>query len=130
MYTMDMTNGIAWEEILINIITFKFSFSFHNSTSISEPIELDSFRSLFWLEKKHWYVGYDQCTVSGFSLLYSIPYFMNTFPWFYIKGTIMTKSTGPQITSFCSINRLILIDESTINNELLHRYTNLKLFAC
>jgi hypothetical protein len=94
----DMADGIAWEQILINIITFKFSFSFHKSTSISKPIELDSFRSSFWLEKKHWYVRYDQCTVSGFSLLYSIPYFMNTFPWCNIKGTIMTKSTGPQIT--------------------------------
>ena len=123
----DMTNGIAWEEILTNILTFKFIFTFYKSTSISEPIELDSFRSLFWLEKKRWYIGYDRCAVGGVSLLYSIPYFIKTFPWFYNQETIITTSTGPHITSFSSIDRLIVNDQSTINNTLLHRYTNLKI---
>jgi hypothetical protein len=122
----DMADGAAWEQILINIITFTFSCSFHESVSTKEPIELDSFRSSFWLEKKHWYVRYDRCTVSGFSMLYSIPYFMNTFPWFHIKGPLITKSTGPQPMSFYNVDRLILTNQSTINNELLYRYTNLK----
>ena len=48
----DMTNGAAWEQILTKIISFKFSFNFHSSTWTKEPIMLDSFQSLFWLEKK------------------------------------------------------------------------------
>lgn len=122
----DMADAVAWEQILTNMLTFKFSFSFHRSTSTSETIEFDSFRSSFWLEKKRWYVGYDRCTVSGFSLLYSIPYFMDTYPWFYIKGPLVTKSTGPKITSLCNVNRLLLTDESLINNELLYRYMSLE----
>ncbi|CAF1929997.1 unnamed protein product [Rotaria magnacalcarata] len=122
----DIIDGFAWERILANIITFKFLFSFHESTWTQEPIELESFRTLFWLENKHWYIKYDRCTVSGFSLLYSIPYFNNTYPWVHIKGPIITKSTGPDIFSLSNINHLNVNYESPINTEILCRFTNLQ----
>jgi len=50
---------------------------------------------------------------------------MNIVSWFDNNGTRMTKSTGSQIASFGNINRLIITSQSTINNELLLRYTNL-----
>ena len=72
-----------------------FVLGFHESTWTEETISLDSFQSLFWLENKQWYVGYDRCTMSGFSLLYSIPYRTNIYPWSYMKGAMDTKTTGP-----------------------------------
>jgi len=122
----DMTDGVAWERILSKIISFKFSFNFHKSTWTEEPIKLDSFQSLFWLEKKQWYVGYDRCTVSGFSLLYSIPYFMNNFPWHAMKKTIDTKSTGPQILSLNNINRFTINEQLPIDYKCLRRLINLE----
>ncbi|CAM4763751.1 unnamed protein product [Rotaria magnacalcarata] len=122
----DIIDGFAWERILANIITFKFLFSFHESTWTQEPIELESFRTPFWLENKHWYIKYDRCTVSGFLLLYSIPYFNNTYPWVHIKGPIITKSTGPDIFSLSNINHLNVNYESPINTEILCRFTNLQ----
>jgi hypothetical protein len=49
----DVMDGFAWERILTNIITFKLSFSFHQSTWNQGPIELESFSTPFWLENKH-----------------------------------------------------------------------------
>ncbi|CAF4541374.1 unnamed protein product [Rotaria socialis] len=99
----DIIDGFAWERILTNIITFK---------------------TPFWLDNKHWYVKYDRCTVSGFSLLYSIPYFNNTYPWVHIKGPITTKSTGPDVLSLSNINHLNVNCESPIDTEILCRFTN------
>ena len=125
----DMGDGAAWEQILTKIISFKFSFIFDKSTWIEEPIKLDSFRSLFWLETKQWYVGYDRCTVSGFSLLYSIPYFMDTYPWYNIKGTINTELTGPQMLSINNVERLFVNEQSPADYKCLRRFLNLKKLA-
>jgi len=124
----DMCDGAAWERILSKIISFKFLFYFHKSTWTEEPIKLDSFRSLFWLEKKQWYVGYDRCTVSGFSLLYSIPYFMNTYPWHIMKGTIDTKSTrpGPQVLLLNNINHFTVNEQLPTDYKCLNRLINLQ----
>ena len=49
----DVANGIAWKPILTNISSFEFSFTFHyRSIWNKKTISLDSFQSLFWLEKK------------------------------------------------------------------------------
>jgi hypothetical protein len=122
----DMSDGAAWERILARIISFKFSFTFHEKTWIEEPIKLDSFQSLFWLEKKQWYVGYDRCSINGFSLLYSIPYLMNTYPWNTIKGPVDTKSTGPQVVSLNNIDRFTFNKKLPIDNNCLRRLVNLE----
>ncbi|CAF4943276.1 unnamed protein product, partial [Rotaria sp. Silwood2] len=101
----DICDGLAWERILTNIISFKFMFSFEENHDL---IQLDSFRSSFWLEQNHWYVQYDYSKIGKFSLLYSIPYFMNTYPWFRMKETIVSESTGQQPIVFSNVNRLIV----------------------
>ncbi|UJR28425.1 hypothetical protein I4U23_009665 [Adineta vaga] len=120
----DMANGAAWEQILTKIISFKFSFNFHASTWIKEPILPDSFQSPFWLEKKQWYTGYDRCTVSEFSLLYSLPYILDTYPFYAIKGPVETKSTGPTIQPLNNVKRLDINIEYPIDHELLCRLKN------
>ncbi|UJR07582.1 hypothetical protein I4U23_011870 [Adineta vaga] len=121
----DVTDGTAWEQILISIVTFKFVFKFHKYIWNEELTELESFRSSFWLEKKHWYVAYDRCTISGFSILYSVPYFMNIFPWLNNIENFVTNSTRSKITSFENVRRLILTDQCKIHKDLRNRYTNL-----
>ncbi|CAF3897218.1 unnamed protein product [Rotaria sordida] len=119
-------DGVAWEQILTNIITFKFLFRFHEKTWNQEPIGLEMFSTPFWLENKHWHIQYDRCTVSGFSLLYTTPYIDDTYPWEYIKGPIITKSPGPQILSFPNINHLLVTSTSPTNTEILYRFTKLQ----
>ncbi|CAF3176215.1 unnamed protein product [Rotaria socialis] len=122
----DVTDGDEWERILTKIKSFKFLFRFHESTWTEEAISLDSFQSLFWLENKQWYVGYDRCTISGFSLLYSIPYCTNIYPWSYMKGAIDTKTTGPQILSLDKVNYCKIDNKFSIDDKRLCRLTNLQ----
>ncbi|CAF2056708.1 unnamed protein product [Rotaria magnacalcarata] len=91
-----------------------------------DSIKFDSFRSLFWLDKKQWYVGYDRCTVSGFSLLYSIPYFMNAYPWHSMKGDTNTISTEPQVLSLNNINGFTVDEQLPTDYKYLRRMTNLQ----
>ncbi|CAF4070622.1 unnamed protein product, partial [Rotaria sp. Silwood2] len=81
------------------------------------------------LEKKRWYVGYDRCTVSGFSLLYSIPYFMNAYPWHSMKGDIDTISTGLQVLSLNNVNCFTVNEQLPTNYKYLRRMTNLQRLA-
>lgn len=122
----DIVDGMAWERILNKIITFKFSFMFEDSIWSEEPIRLDSFCTPFWLEKKKWYVMYNRCTVTGFSLLSSIPYFLNTHPYSDIKGDIIMQSSRPQDFSLPNINYLNIRWKSPINNKLIRRFTHVQ----
>lgn len=122
----DVADGILWERILSKIITFNFLFIFRDSLWSEKPITLDSFRTPFWLEKKQWYVVYNRCTVTGFSLLYSIPYFMDTYPYFKIKGDVIIESTGSQDLSFSNINYSMVCWREPINNQIIRRLTHLQ----
>ncbi|CAF3065201.1 unnamed protein product, partial [Rotaria sp. Silwood2] len=101
-------------------------FIFDNSIWSEQPIKLDSFRTPFWLEKKQWYVMYNRCSVSGFSLLYSVPYFMNAYPYSNIKGNLIVEATGPQDLSFSNIKYLNIRWTSPVNNEIIRRFTHLQ----
>jgi hypothetical protein len=123
----DMADGITWARLLKTVVTFKFSFTFDHYTvrpSISS-IDLASFRTPFWLEEKHWYVTYDRCIDTGFSLLYSNPYCFNDYPLHYMKGFITTESTKQTSTSFSHIDDLIADYDYPINRELHRRVTNI-----
>jgi len=122
----DIGDGIAWKPILTRISSFKFLFTFHERTWTEEPIKLDSLQSLFWLEKKQWYVGYDRCIVSRFSLLYSIPYFIHTYQWNYMKGTIDTKSTGPQIPPLNNVKHFTVTERLPTDYKHLRGLINLE----
>lgn len=78
------------------------------------------------MEEKKWYVGYDRCTISGFSLLYSIPYLMNTYPWHKIKGPVDIKSTRPEMVALNKVKHLSVNKQLTIERECLHRLVNLE----
>ncbi|CAF2877095.1 unnamed protein product [Rotaria sp. Silwood2] len=65
---IDLADGQRWENITGSLVTFNFNF--HMALTDVETI-LDSFRTLFWLEKS-WFVAYEN------DRLFSVPRFANT----------------------------------------------------
>jgi hypothetical protein len=65
----DLINGHTWIPLLTKIIVFQFMFGI----SKKDNVDLDSFRTPFWLEEKKWYVTYDQWIDTSVSFLYTNP---------------------------------------------------------
>jgi hypothetical protein len=67
-------NGQFWEECLpINLRIFQFNFC-TQSIHINEERIFETFQTLFWIEKKHWYVMLDYQMNPTMTHLYSLPY--------------------------------------------------------
>ncbi|CAF4672248.1 unnamed protein product [Rotaria sp. Silwood1] len=64
----DLTDGQRWQALTNSLVTFYFKFDIHICINFIEQI-LDSFRTSFWLEEKHWFIAYYN------DYLFSIPYF-------------------------------------------------------
>ena len=94
----DMADGWTWNRLLKSILIFKFIFTFDQNTFTSPAIDLTSFRSSFWLEKKHWYVTYERSLDTGFALLYSNPYCREEHPLLFMRDRILLESTSSQAT--------------------------------
>ena len=92
----DMADGWTWNRLLKSILIFKFIFTFDQNTFTSPAIDLTSFRTPFWLEKKHWHVTYERCLLTGFSLLYSNPYCLDEHPMLFMRDRILVESTASQ----------------------------------
>ncbi len=62
----DITDGDFWQVLTNSFKTFHFKF---NALQINLQKTLDSFRTPFWLEEKHWYVAFQN------GCLFSLPHF-------------------------------------------------------
>ncbi|CAF3829748.1 unnamed protein product [Rotaria sp. Silwood1] len=109
----DVVNGQRWQMIVQHLITFNFMFNL--SVSL-ESQDLDSFRTSFWLEEKHWFVA------CGRKNLYSVPHFYQTtvdedfqFPLF--------STVSDNIIFYETINRLTL---SSISNNTNHYFPHVQ----
>jgi hypothetical protein len=103
----DMAEGIIWSRLLKTALIFKLKFTFDQNTFTQPLIDLASFRTPFWLKEEHWYVTYDRCINTGFSLLYSNPYCFDDYQLFYMKDSVTTVSTKPTSTQFPHTDSLI-----------------------
>ncbi len=65
----DLVDGQRWQTITNRLITFNFIFYLSADADVED---LDSFRSAFWLNEKHWFVVH----TSG--CLFSVPHFAET----------------------------------------------------
>ncbi|CAF4290946.1 unnamed protein product, partial [Rotaria sp. Silwood2] len=80
--TLDLIDGKQWEEFLRKTQIVKFNFKFVLSNNVicnqNQSTLLDSFRSSFWLEEKHWYVACNKhyCNQHSEIYVYSIPQFL------------------------------------------------------
>ncbi|CAF3092553.1 unnamed protein product [Rotaria sp. Silwood2] len=117
----DMINGHAWIPLLTRIIIFQFAFSISNKNDV----DLDSFRTRFWLEEKKWYVTFDQWTNTSSSFLYTNPCLKDYFyPLPYMKKTLVTESTGLEPTTFPHTKYLFFNTELPMSETHLRRFTH------
>ncbi|CAF3266540.1 unnamed protein product, partial [Rotaria sp. Silwood2] len=122
----DMADGIAWSRLLKTVVIFKFKFSFKKSTFTHPPVDLTSFRTSFWLEEKHWYVTYDRCIDTGYSLLYSTSYCDSNYPLCYMQDSIITLSTAPTSISLLPPTVSLMFDHFDLDvPEMLRRITHI-----
>ncbi|CAF4100335.1 unnamed protein product, partial [Adineta steineri] len=62
----NVVNGYFWQQLVNSFITFNFKF---NVQKINVQKILNSFRTSFWLEEKHWYVAFHN------EYLFTLPHF-------------------------------------------------------
>ena len=67
--SMNLCDGYRWEKLTQNLRTFNFSVELSIDHFLI-PTVLESFRSSFWIEEKHWFIAYYN------DRLFSIPHFI------------------------------------------------------
>ncbi|CAF3356627.1 unnamed protein product [Rotaria sp. Silwood2] len=125
----DMSNGYRWAQLLSTIKTFKFILTFHPNAFVRSVLDLSSFCTKFWLLEKKWYVTQDVCIDNCFWILYSNPYFLNWYPFYYIVGTFVTESTDPASTSFINVKKCCIFGQSISNTTLWRRCTHVSCLS-
>jgi hypothetical protein len=120
----DMANGDRLAQLLNKITTFKFKFTFRKNAFILKPLDFHLFETSFWLVEKKWYVTHDWCIDTQYSLLYSNPYCLNSYPFENMIGKFVTESTGPKLTSFPHIKHVNIHEPVLVNNTLWRRCTH------
>jgi hypothetical protein len=70
----DFCDGRRWSSITKHLITFDFNFTTENAVINCPNLLIDSFRSLFWLEEKRWFIAYDKRP----SRVFTVPRFADT----------------------------------------------------
>ncbi|CAF0935104.1 unnamed protein product [Rotaria sordida] len=117
----DMINGNVWIPLLTRIIAFQFIFKISNEMNI----DLNTFRTQFWLEEKKWYVTFDQWTDTSCSFLYTNPCFNGYYyPLLFVKKTLITESTGLEPTTYPHTKYLFFDIQSPMSQAHLRRFTH------
>jgi hypothetical protein len=117
----DLINGHAWIPLLTRIIVFQFMFEI----SKSDNVDLDSFRTPFWLEEKKWYVTFDKWIDASVSFLYTNPCCTEyRYPLLFMEKTLVTESTGLEPVTFPHTKYLVFDYRLPILKEHLCRCTH------
>ena len=124
----DMANGFAWGRLLTDIEHFEFKLQFHWSAFSRQPIDLDSFRTKFWLEDKKWLVTYDQFSRNNWSILYSSSTSIDTRPSDATIGILVSDSIGSKPLSFSYVDCLT-VNYQFLKRTLFHRQTHNKRWS-
>ncbi|CAF3681201.1 unnamed protein product [Rotaria sp. Silwood1] len=111
----DLTDGQRWQALTNSLVTFYFKFDIHICINFIEQI-LDSFRTSFWLEEKHWFIAYYN------DYLFSIPYFAPEQVDSSYQSVIY--STAPDNTIFYSH-----VNEFTVRNVDLNQVKHLSILS-
>ncbi|UJR17167.1 hypothetical protein I4U23_004063 [Adineta vaga] len=114
----DLVDGQQWEPIVLNLSVFDFRIRFFNSFHhISEETILQSFRSIFWLEQKRWFVAYDD---SDTREIFTIPRFLSTIVKYPYTNWPL-DSTLPEFSCDQHIKYL----HCSVFNSIPHRFMNI-----
>lgn len=97
----DMADGFAWARLLPGVKHFEFQFEFsYNAFEQQQPLNLDSFRTKSWLEKKKWFVTYQRNLKERSSILYSNSSSTIKYQLHEIIGILVTESTELEPRAF------------------------------
>ncbi|CAF4328689.1 unnamed protein product, partial [Rotaria sordida] len=89
---IDMANGFAWAQLLKYIKHFEFKFEFYYNAFEQQSLNLDSFRTKFWLEEKKWFVTFDRSSnTKDSSILYSNSSSIIIYPPPEVFGTLISE---------------------------------------
>ncbi|CAF1310268.1 unnamed protein product [Rotaria sordida] len=100
----DLVDGKQWQKLTNRLITFNFNFYIPNDL---ESQDLDSFRSPYWLDEKHWFVA---CINRS---LLSVPYFAETCTNDEFQP--ITVSTLPDNTIFYNYITQLTLSEPVVD---------------
>ncbi|CAF1366025.1 unnamed protein product [Adineta steineri] len=111
--SFDLTNGYLWESLTYKLVTFNFNF-WLKIAGIEEI--LNSFRTLFWIERKKWFV------VATRKRLFSIPHFSKKIADTYFQLPLHTTIPhGDETLLFDKVTYFIL-NNSLISHQNYFRY--------
>ncbi|CAF3311328.1 unnamed protein product [Rotaria sp. Silwood2] len=122
----DMADGYAWTQLLQHIEHFELELEFNSNVFEQQPLNLDSFRTKFWLEEKKWFVTYDRSFSTKECLMhYSSSSPFTKYPTPERIRTIVLESTAFKQKS-CSNLDCLIIDDKFLKCKLLHQHTGTK----
>ncbi|CAF0936102.1 unnamed protein product [Adineta steineri] len=102
----DLLDGQRLQLVTKHLITFNIMFSIIDDSDLQD---LDSFRSSYWLNEKHWYVAY------AYNCLFSVPFYATTFTNEQFDVPIL--STLPDNTIFNTCITHLTLSEPSINTN-------------
>ncbi|CAF2757505.1 unnamed protein product [Rotaria sp. Silwood2] len=118
----DLINGHTWIPLLTRIIVFRFMFGI----SEKDNVDLNTFRTQFWLEEKKWYVTYDQWIDTSVSFLYTNPCCTEyRYPLPRMKKTLVTESTGLEPMTFPYNQYLVFGYDLPMQKDHVRRFTHI-----
>jgi hypothetical protein len=110
----DILDGQRWQNLTANFFTFNFKFDLINCPNPN----LNSFRTSFWLEEKHWFVA------SNSNSVFSIPHF-SPFE-LILPGRLFIDSTIPNDQVFYKqVTKLTIVNVPNDKND--YRFTHIKI---
>ncbi|CAF1076712.1 unnamed protein product [Adineta steineri] len=83
----DLFDGDRWQSFTQNLIIFNFKFNAHYNLNRNV---LESYRTSYWIEEKHWFVGYNNNSI------FSIPHFAPNY--IDMCQDLIFDSTGSDLT--------------------------------
>lgn len=90
---MNLADGSLWAAVLREVNDFQMRLSFPADVFLRQSMDLESFRTKFWLEEKKWFVTYQRNLNNGRSILYTNPSPINDESSSMIVGMLASEST-------------------------------------
>jgi hypothetical protein len=117
-------DGYEWEKILmrylpnIKVFQLKMNLNFPHRDNINKQVDdlLDTFRTSFWLEERHWFVrcDWDPLNIFNDGILYTLPYAFDDCFYF---DAVSSKSTCSNYTDYCSYDRVPILSHGNPEND-------------
>jgi hypothetical protein len=107
----DLFDGDRWQIFTQNLITFNFKFNGHSNLHRNV---LESYRTSYWIEEKHWFVGYHNNSI--FSIPCFAPNYIDMF-----QHLIFDSTASDSTLLYSRVNTISFrLDEVSLDHYLTH----------